>query len=95
MPNSPKKKSTTLLSRTRNSWIWRYFELKELEVAEDNENVEQEHEKKEKVMVIVCQYRETPTSSPCGKTYLRKGSSTGNAISHLRSKHDICKVCET
>jgi hypothetical protein len=46
-------------------------------------------------MVIVCQYRETPTSSPCGKTYLRTDSSTGNAISHLRSKHNICKVCET
>lgn len=95
MPNSPKKKLNTLLSRTRHSWIWRYFELKELEVAEDNEDVEQEHEKKEKLMVIVCQYRETPTSSPCGKTYMGKGSSTGNAISHLRSRHDISKVCET
>lgn len=95
MPSSPKKKLNTLLSRTRNSWIWRYFELKELEVVEDNENVEQEHGKKEKLMVLVCQYKETPTSSPCGKTYLRKGSSTGNAISHLRSKHDISKVCET
>lgn len=95
MSNSPnKKKSKNVLSRTRTSWIWRYFEQQELEV--EVENTEQENsEKKEKVTVIVCQYKETPTSPPCGTTYIRKDSSTGNAISHLRSKHNICKVCET
>jgi hypothetical protein len=89
MPNSPnKKKFKNVLLRSKNSWIWRYFEQQELEVEESSG-------KKEKVAVIVCKYKETSTSQPCGTRYIRKGSSTGNAISHLRSKHNICKVCET
>jgi hypothetical protein len=93
--SSDKNKPKTVLSRTKNSWIWRYFELKELEVTEDIEDTEQNTEKNKKVMVMVCNYKETLTSPPCGTTYIRKTSSTGNAISHLRSKHDISKVCET
>lgn len=92
--SSNKKKLKNVLSRTRNSWIWRYFEQQELEI--EVESTEQENsEKKEKVMVIVCQYKKTSTSPPCGTTYLKKDFSTGNAISNLRSKHNICKVCET
>ena len=52
-----------------------YFEQQELEV--EVENTEQEDStKKEKWTVIVCQYKETSTSPPCGTTYIRKGSST-------------------
>ena len=36
-----------------------------------------------------CQFKENPTSNICGIEYIRKGSSTGNAILHLRARHNI------
>jgi len=38
---------------------------------------------------MICQVKENPLLNICGTEYKRIGSSTGNAISHLRSKHDI------
>ena len=38
---------------------------------------------------MICQVKENPLSNICGTEYKRKDSSTGNAISHLRAKHNI------
>ncbi|RIA85124.1 hypothetical protein C1645_831236 [Glomus cerebriforme] len=47
------------------------------------QNTKKDSENKRKVTVIVCQYKETSTSLSCGTTYVRRDSSTGNAIAHL------------
>ncbi|CAG8699769.1 25818_t:CDS:1, partial [Racocetra persica] len=93
MVNQISKKTKSEINRAKNSWIWNYFELKELEIVKDTseDSHNDSNEEIEKVLIIVCQYKDTPTSPPCGTTYIRKDSSTGNAISHLRSKHDISK----
>ena len=38
---------------------------------------------------MVCQVKEDLLSNIYGVEYTRKNSSTGNAIAHLRSKHNI------
>ena len=63
------------------SQIWQYFkeETKEIKKGEEVVNV----------LVMICQVKENSSSNICGTEYIRKDSSTGNAISHLRAKHNI------
>jgi hypothetical protein len=81
--------------RKQTSWVWQYFkeEIREIvtveEGGEGEVGEESEGSKKETYLVMKCQVRETPESPICGVEYNRKDSSTGNAISHLRLKHDI------
>jgi len=63
------------------SWIWQYFKEEKKEIIEGEETI--------KVLVMQCQVKEFLSSHICGTEYNRKDSSTGNAISHLRSKHNI------
>ncbi|CAG8741368.1 7274_t:CDS:2, partial [Racocetra fulgida] len=79
MANQISKKTKSKINRTKNK----------LEIVKDTNEDSYNNEETEKVLVMVCQYKDTPTSPSCGTTYIRKDSSTGNAISHLRSKHDI------
>ena len=44
------------------------------------------------IAMMICQVKETPSSNICGKVYVRKDSSTGNAISHLRATHNITQA---
>jgi hypothetical protein len=67
--------------RKLTSWIWQYFKEETKEVRKGEESVN--------VLIMVCQVKEDLTSNICGTEYIRKDSSTGNAISHLRSKHNI------
>ncbi|RIA80831.1 hypothetical protein C1645_837987 [Glomus cerebriforme] len=73
-------------------WIWNYFEQKEVKITEDIENTEKDSKNKRKVTVIICQYKETLTFLSYGTTYVRKDSSTSNAIAHLCSKYNITKL---
>ncbi|GES78995.1 zinc finger BED domain-containing protein 4-like [Rhizophagus clarus] len=63
------------------SWIWQYFKEETKEVRKGEECIN--------VLFMVCQVKEDPSSDICDTEYARKDSSTGNAISHLRSKHNI------
>ena len=67
--------------KKQTSWIWQYFKEETKEIIKGEETV--------KVLVMICQVKENPLLNICGTEYKRIGSSTGNAISHLRSKHDI------
>lgn len=67
--------------KKQTSWIWQYFKEETKEITKAEETV--------KVSVMICQVKEHPSSNICGNEYNRKDSSTGNAISHLRSKHNI------
>jgi hypothetical protein len=67
--------------KKQTSWIWQYFKEETREITKGEETV--------KVLVMICQVKENPLSNICGTEYKRKDSSTGNAISHLRSKYDI------
>ena len=65
--------------KNKTSWIWTYWE-------------EKTQEYKGKVcQVIVCKVIDTSDETPCGKIYVKSSGSTGNAINHLRNKHDITK----
>ena len=61
------------------SWVWNYWDK---EIQEVNDVSHQ---------VIVCKVTDTSDSTPCRKIYLKSSGSTGNAITHLRNKHDITK----
>jgi hypothetical protein len=74
-------------TKKQTSWIWQYFKEITKEII-----IEGEEEKKEVYLVMQCQVKETPSSPICGKEYIRKDSFTGNAISHLRLKHDITQI---
>ena len=69
------------VKRAKTSWVWQYF----------NEETKEEHKGEEivKSLVMVCQIKEDPLLNICGVEYARKDSSTGNAIAHLRSRHNI------
>ena len=70
------------VKRAKTSWVWQYF----------NEETKEEQKGEEivKTLVIVCQVKEDSLSNNiCGVEYIQKGSSTGNAIAHLRSRHNI------
>ncbi|RIA90394.1 hypothetical protein C1645_876103 [Glomus cerebriforme] len=54
--------------------------------------VKEEGKERKTYLVMQCQVRETSSSAICGKEYSRKDSSTGNAISHLRLKHNISQM---
>ncbi|CAB4431460.1 unnamed protein product [Rhizophagus irregularis] len=67
--------------RKLTSWIWQYFKEETKEVKKEEGCVN--------VLVMVCQVKEGSSLAICGTEYVRKDSSTGNAISHLRAKHNI------
>ena len=68
-------------NRTKTSWIQQYFKEETKEIRKGEEII--------KVVVMECQIKENLSSNICGTEYVRKGSSTGNAISHLRAKHNL------
>ena len=68
-------------NKPKTSWIWQYFKEETKEITKGEESI--------KVLVMRCQVKENPSSNICGIEYIRKGSSTGNAISHLRARHNI------
>ena len=67
--------------KKQTSWIWQYFKEETKEIIKGEETI--------KVLVMICQVKENSLSNICGTEYKWKDSSTENAISHLRSKHDI------
>ena len=67
--------------KKQTSWIWQYFKEETKEVITGEESV--------RILVMIYQVKENPSSNICGTEYKRKDSSTGNAISHLRVKHNI------
>lgn len=89
---SAKKNVSKKISKPRKqtSWIWQYFKEITKEIILESE--EGNEEKKETYLVIQCQVKENSSSAICGKEYNRKDGSTGNAISHLRFKHDITQT---
>lgn len=94
------KKTSSKSKKT--SWVWQYFteETREIvkETGDNNNNDERNNEdesmgeKMGNYSVMICQVKETPLSNICGKVYIRKDSSTGNAISHLRATHNITQA---
>ncbi|CAG8617909.1 7007_t:CDS:2, partial [Ambispora leptoticha] len=66
-------------SNAATNWIWSYWE----EVTKEIKGTP--------CQVIICKVAENLDASPCGKTYIKGGGSTGNAINHLRNKHNITK----
>ena len=68
-------------NKPKTSWIWQYFKEETKEITKGEESI--------KVLVMRCQVKENPSSNICGIEYIRKGSSTGNAISHLCARHNI------
>jgi len=64
-------------TRPKTSWIWQHF--KEEEIEQNGKNI----------TVIKCQ--EINSDGPCGVTYQNSGNSTGNAIYHLRTFHNLNK----
>ncbi|RGB21479.1 hypothetical protein C1646_777915 [Rhizophagus diaphanus] len=77
------------------SWVWQYFKevTKEI-ILESEEGEDDEERQKETYLIMQCQVKETPSSAICGKEYIQKDAFTGNAISHLRLKHDITQTVE-
>jgi hypothetical protein len=67
--------------KKQTSWVWQYFKEETKEITKGEEIIE--------ILVMICQVKENSASSICGTEYIRRGSSTGNAISHLRTKHNI------
>jgi hypothetical protein len=65
--------------RNKTSWVWNYWDE---EIQEVNGVSRQ---------VIVCKVTDPSNPTPCRKIYLKSSGSTGNAITHLRNKHDITK----
>jgi hypothetical protein len=87
------EESNSKRPKKQTSWVWQYFkEVTKEKIIEGEENEEDEVEKKETYLVMQCQVKETSSSAICGKEYTRKDASTGNAISHLRLKHDITQT---
>lgn len=68
--------SDSKVKRKKTSWIWQHF--KEDEIKEDGNTIS----------IIRCQEKDD-NDEPCNKTYKNSGSSTGNAIHHLNSVHEI------
>ena len=64
--------------KMKTSWIWKYF--KEEIIVQDNKEIK----------TIVCQ--EKIDGTICGTTYIYSGGSTGNATTHLYSRHNITKT---
>ena len=75
---SDSQTNTDKSKRTKTSWIWKHF-IEEKIV-----------QNKKEINVIVCQ--EKIDGTICGTTYVNSGSSTGNAITHLCSRHNITKA---
>ena len=63
-------------SRTKRSWIWQHFKEEEIE----NNGI--------MIGIIKCQEK-NDDGNPCKVFYKNSGSSTGNAIYHLRTSHNL------
>src|SRR5438477_8895836 len=74
-PSSKKAKN----SRKKRSWIWEYFE-----VVDVNEQTNDKGEQLKRCKVLDSE------GIKCGAVYANDGS-TGNAINHLLSKHEMTK----
>jgi hypothetical protein len=60
-------------------WIWYYW------------NKETKKIKGTFCQAMVCKTIENSGDSQCGKTYIKSDESIGNAIFHLRNRHDITR----
>jgi hypothetical protein len=81
-PSSPEEQPSskrTKNSRKKRSWIWEYFE-----VVDINEQTNDKGEQLKRCKVLDSDDRK------CGAVYINDDS-TGNAINHLLSKHEITK----
>jgi hypothetical protein len=63
-------------SRSKRSWIWQHFKEEEIE------------ENGIKISILKCQEKDDD-GNICKVSYKSCGSSTGNAIQHLRTIHNI------
>lgn len=63
----------------KTSWVWTYWD----EETQEIKGVSRQ--------VIVCKVIDASNQTPCRKIYIKSSGSTGNAINHLRNKHDITK----
>lgn len=68
--------SDSKFKRKKTSWIWQHFKEDEIE------------ESGTKISIIRCQEK-NDNDEPCNKIYKNTGSSTGNAIHHLNSIHNL------
>jgi hypothetical protein len=81
-PSSPEEQSSSKKaknSRKKRSWIWEYFE-----VVDITEQTNDKGEELKRCKVLDSEDRK------CGVVYVNDGS-TGNAINHLLSEHEITK----
>lgn len=78
-PNETENLVEPVNKKPKTSWVWRFWEEKTQEF------------KGEVRQVIICKVIDNSEQIPCGKIYIKNKGSTGNAISHLRNKHDITK----
>ncbi|CAB4382981.1 unnamed protein product [Rhizophagus irregularis] len=63
----------------KTSWVWTYWD----EETQEIKGVSRQ--------VIICKVIDASNQTPCRKIYIKSSGSTGNAINHLRNKHDITK----
>lgn len=81
-PSSPEEQSSSKKaknSRKKRSWVWEYFE--EIDI---NEQTNSRGEQLKRCKVLDAE------GEKCGTVYANDGS-TGNAINHLLSEHEITK----
>lgn len=78
-PSEDETDPINVKSKNKSSWIWAYWD----EAIREIKGVPRQ--------VIVCKVIDTsdPDQTPCEKAYIKCSGSTGNAINHLRNKHDI------
>jgi hypothetical protein len=63
--------------RPKTSWIWQHFK---------EETIEQDG-----IIITMIKCQEMNDDGPCNVTYQNTGNSTGNAIYHLRTFHNLSK----
>ena len=74
--NAENVASDSKSKRKKTSWIWQHFKEEEIE------------ENGIKISIIKCQEKDD-NGEPCNRSYKNTGSSTGNAIHHLYSVHNL------
>lgn len=76
---SPVEPAEPANKKHKSSLIWTYWEEKTQEF------------KGKPRQVMVCKVVDVSDQTPCGKIYVKSSGSTGNAINHLRNRHDITR----